>query len=167
MVGNIGTNDCTEYTQKERILWKNMIHRVQGHQAYADCSICDRWLSLNNFVSDLRKMKNYSKWLENPTIWVLDKDIRYKGNKIYSPQACQLVHTSINNKYENKPKCIEYNAKVYQCREYYAIHTDGTKIVFNNQKKFAREYGLDFRNVSRSIKKGGRTKGWFIEEITD
>ncbi len=164
-VAGIGKNNAKDYTQKERVLWKNMLYRVRDHKAYSDCSVCGRWEFLENFLEDIRKFTNYSKWLANPSDWSLDKDTIIKGNKIYGAQYCCFILKTDNNKYENKPKCIKYNSKMYQCRSYRASHKDGTILTFNNQKEFARTYGCDYRNVSRSINKGGKTRGWSIIEI--
>lgn len=166
-VAGIGINNAKDYTKKERVLWKNMLFRVRDHQAYADCSVSGRWEFLENFLEDIRKFPNYSEWLKNPNEWQLDKDTIVKGNKVYGAQYCCFLKKEENNCYANKPLNREYNERTYQCRSYRATHTDGTVVTFNNQKEFARTYGCDFRNVSRSIKKGGRTKGWSIKEILE
>ena len=75
--------------------WRSMITRCysskyrEKHPTYNGCSVCDEWLSFMSFRS----------WLltKNWEGMALDKDIKYSGNKIYSPDTCLLVTTSINS----------------------------------------------------------------------
>lgn len=152
-----------EWLPKERILWKNMLNRVQYHKDYQDCKVCDRWLTLDNFSEDIRKFENYQAWLYDTSSWHLDKDIKYPGNKVYSPQTCLFVEATENL----KDSALRQIKRIEQVREYKAIHNDGTEITFCNQRKFANDYGLDYRNVNRSIKNHTKTKGWSIKEITN
>ena len=153
-MGHLGTMN---FERNERILWKNMLHRVQTHEAYRDVSVCDRWLCLANFVQDIRMMDNYQQWYEDSTSWHLDKDIKYKGNKVYSKQACSFMLAQDNQAY----------GKNIPLRHYLATHTDGTTVTFVNQRKFSNEYGLCYKNLSRAVKQGGKTKGWTVKEVTD
>lgn len=143
-------------TQDERVLWKNMISRCNNHEAYKDVSVCDRWLCLENFVTDVRTMDNYNNWKVDTSGWQLDKDIKYAGNKIYSKQSCLFVRKELNNLF----KSIRSTGKTYV-----ATHEDGTHVTFVNQRKFASEYGLCYQNIPRAIKTGGTTKGWRITEV--
>lgn len=55
---------------------------------YKDVTVCEEW---HNF-------QNFAQWFEENYIedFVLDKDILYKGNKIYSPETCCFVPQKIN-----------------------------------------------------------------------
>lgn len=59
---------------------------------YKGCKVCDEWLNFQNFA----------KWYEENYYEVeeqrmhLDKDILYKGNKLYSPDTCVFVPQEIN-----------------------------------------------------------------------
>ena len=74
--------------------WRNIISRCysgttqEKHPTYKNCSVDERW---HNF-------QNFAKWYEENYIseWHLDKDILFKGNKIYSPQTCCFVPAEIN-----------------------------------------------------------------------
>ena len=157
-VAGMGWLGTTDYLPQERILWKNMLYRVKDHPAYKDVTVCDRWLCLGYFIEDLRSMDNYDKWLENTSGYHLDKDLKYAGNKVYSKQFCSLVPAEKNQKVTKNRKFGHYVAQ----------HDDGTVVEFKNQRAFARDYGLCYKNLGRSIKKGGRTKGWrIVEVITD
>lgn len=78
--------------------WKNMIHRcydpyyLNKYPTYIDCYVCNEW---HNF-------QNFAKWYEenyyevDGEIMHLDKDILFKGNKVYSSGACLIVPERIN-----------------------------------------------------------------------
>ena len=79
--------------------WKNMLQRCydskfhEKQPTYKNCKVCDEWLNFQNFA----------EWYENNYYTVegetmcLDKDILYKGNKIYSPENCIFVPKKINS----------------------------------------------------------------------
>lgn len=95
-------NDKT-YT-KEFVCWKNMLERCyQSKYAnlhpsyYGICEVCEEWHNLQNFA----------KWHEENFYEVnerlhLDKDIKYPGNTLYSPDTCILVPQRINLLFMNK-----------------------------------------------------------------
>jgi len=74
--------------------WMNMLKRACGKKykkrnpSYEGVTVCDEWLSFSNFA----------RWLERNSVkgFDLDKDIKIKGNKIYSPDTCLFVHNSVN-----------------------------------------------------------------------
>ena len=80
------------------ITWRNMIRRcydpyeLNRFPAYIDCYVCDEWHNFQNFAEWF--YKNYYE-IENQKM-CLDKDILYKGNKIYSPETCVFVPEKIN-----------------------------------------------------------------------
>jgi len=74
--------------------WIGMLERALGlahkaaHPAYEDVGVCDEWLKFSNFKA----------WMETQ-VWHnlnLDKDILVPGNKVYSPDLCCFVDTSLN-----------------------------------------------------------------------
>ena len=87
---------------KEYKVWHAMICRCfdEKHKtrypAYANVTCCDEWLLFDNFYEWLHLQENFDKWIcdVNPAI---DKDILFKGNKIYSSQMCSLVPQIVNN----------------------------------------------------------------------
>lgn len=75
--------------------WRGMLERCYDSKyqtkepTYTGCTVCEEWLTFSNF----------KKWMETQD-WVgkcLDKDILIQGNKIYSPDTCIFVSSSINN----------------------------------------------------------------------
>lgn len=100
-VGRFATNNnCVEY-----VTWKDMLERCYSekdkldHKSYFGISeVCNDWLDYQNF----------GEWYESNKYEVnerlhLDKDIKYPGNKIYSPYHCLLVPQRINMLFSNKP----------------------------------------------------------------
>jgi hypothetical protein len=96
-VGKYKTRINNKQTRKYKI-WKGILQRcydpyfINKHLSYKDCFVCNEW---HNF-------QNFAQWYDeniyncdNERIH-LDKDISYKGNKIYSPETCIFVPQRIN-----------------------------------------------------------------------
>ena len=75
--------------------WVSMLERCYDSKlhlkrpTYIGCSVCSEWLIFTNF----------KRWMINQD-WIgkdLDKDIKVKGNKIYSPDTCLFVLREINS----------------------------------------------------------------------
>lgn len=75
-------------------IWQEMLSRCytkrKGYKGatYDDCYVCQEWFYFSKF----------KEWFDEHYVegWDLDKDILVKGNKIYSPNTCCFVPTSIN-----------------------------------------------------------------------
>lgn|SRR5574344_575538 len=84
-----------EETSCAHSCWSNMLLRCYSKKyqekepSYIGCSVCDEWLYFSNFKA----------WFDQNHIkgFCLDKDILFKGNKIYSPETCCFVPYAINN----------------------------------------------------------------------
>lgn len=80
--------------EKSYLIWNAMLSRcynpesVNTNPTYIDCSVCNEWLIYSNFKA----------WFDDNYIegYEIDKDILFKGNKIYSPQTCCFVPKEIN-----------------------------------------------------------------------
>lgn len=74
--------------------WKAMLCRCYSNNyqekkpTYIGCYVCEEWLLFTNF----------KKWYETHyrLDYHLDKDILFKGNKLYSPETCSFVPQEIN-----------------------------------------------------------------------
>lgn len=86
---------------KEFIAWTHMLRRCfdakykEKHSTYKNVTCCEEWLLYENFYEWLHSQENFDKWLNNNN-WTVDKDILFKGNKIYSPDTCCLVPQNVN-----------------------------------------------------------------------
>lgn len=77
------------------ILWSNILLRCYSiaysskYPSYLGCTVCEEWLNFQNFA----------QWCEDnyTESFVLDKDILFKGNKVYSPTTCCFVPRKVNN----------------------------------------------------------------------
>ena len=96
--GYIGIGEYDGNKGRISEVWAGMLQRcydpyfLDRHPTYRDCMVCEEW---HNF-------QNFAKWYEENYYEVederidLDKDILYKGNKIYSPETCIFVPQRIN-----------------------------------------------------------------------
>jgi len=107
LVFGVGINDCDGgVLGDEGFLldsyrhWYNMLARCYAKSVlnrspqYHGCSVCEEWLSYSNFKA----------WYDNNNVedWALDKDIIFKGNKVYSPETCCFVPMAINSLFTNR-----------------------------------------------------------------
>ena len=78
-------------------LWANMLKRAYGDYktSYKDCSVDVRWHNFTNFLNSLPKLENYQQW-ENGEDYVLDKDTKVPGNRIYSLDTCKFISSKEN-----------------------------------------------------------------------
>jgi hypothetical protein len=116
LIYGIGINDSPftqpqhvyEYTDdgKKRLVgscpyymrWRTLLQRcyhlktLEKHPTYFGCSVSPDWLRLSNFIEwvDSQPNKNWQNCH-------LDKDLLFKGNKLYSPDTCVFVDRSVNN----------------------------------------------------------------------
>jgi hypothetical protein len=91
---------------KESIVWRGMLQRCYDekflirHPSYTD-----------NFVNpSFHNFQIFAEWCQSAVgfgndRWQLDKDIIYKGNKEYSPEACCFIPAQINNLIINNKSC--------------------------------------------------------------
>ena len=127
---DVGINDLKGLSKengkftKWYIVWSHMLTRCYNtkHQlnnpSYIGCLVCTDWLTASNF----------KKWFDNQIIEPdsqLDKDIIIHGNKIYSPNTCMFVPSSLNSLFTDKrakrgeyPLGVNYHIKnkKYQAR---------------------------------------------------
>ena len=112
--------------------WRKMLIRCfdnkykEKEPTYKNVTCCNRWLCFANFLEDFEILKQEYNWNVDEKLQ-LDKDILYKGNKLYSLENCVLVPQWINTLFTKcdasrgqYPVGVSYNkrAKKYQanCR---------------------------------------------------
>ena len=102
-VGFIGVGDYKSVDENGKNTkcydtWKHMYARCydpklqEKYPTYKGCTVCKEWHNYQEFVK-----WDYENYYEvGNEKMTLDKDILCKGNKIYSPETCVYVPTSIN-----------------------------------------------------------------------
>ena len=73
-------------------LWANMLKRAYCDYkgSYKNCTVDKRWHSFTNFLNSLPQLENYKHW-ENGEDYVLDKDTKIPGSKVYSLDTCRFI----------------------------------------------------------------------------
>lgn len=128
--------------------WQRMIGRcydtnyIHPH-IYKDVTVCNEWLNFQNFA----KWHN-DNYPNDGNKWHLDKDIKVKGNKVYSPDACMFV-------------LAETNIAAAHVKKFKAISPTGNVVEFENMAKFCRENNLNKGNFHKVVTgKNKSCKGW-------
>ena len=131
------------------VTWVSILRRCYSeifhikNPTYKDCSVCPEWLNYQTFAEWFNK--NHIDGLH------IDKDIKIKGNKIYSPDACTFVSQTDNS--------IESNAKHYKFTS-----PDGEIVEIYNMAEFCRENKL--QNSAMSLVYQGKQShhhGWRLD----
>ena len=130
--------------------WSSMLRRCydKKYQArqptYIGCSVCDEWHNFQVFAEWMSKQDYEGKHL--------DKDIRTKGNKVYSPDNCMFVMQAENT--------ADAHAKHYTFTS-----PDGAKVAVYNLSEFCREKNLDVSMMSKvHLGKAKQHKKWTAAE---
>ena len=82
--------------------WHDMLVRCYNEKfherqpQYIGCTVCEEWLNYSNFKVWYNQHKINGMSLD------LDKDILFKGNKVYSPETCCFVPHAINTLFLGK-----------------------------------------------------------------
>lgn len=114
-----------EYSKKDnpdwkqaRQLWCNMMKRcysekdTRGYYGKG-VSVDNRWLCFANFLSDIKKLPNYGKWLlghqKGQTKYNLDKDLIIEGNKVYSRDLCMFIDEHTNKSCTEKSSYTKHH----------------------------------------------------------
>ena len=104
-VGYLGTNmkglrTGNSIPHRACVLWRNMLERCYGGykhwSKYADCTVAERWHCFKTFLDDISKLEGYDRWARGEDMQ-LDKDIKVKGNRVYSLETCMFV-TAFDNR---------------------------------------------------------------------
>lgn len=121
MVGNKFLTTLNRKQIKEYITWCNMLRRCyntkekERYPKYKNVICCEKWLLYENFYEWLHSQSNFDKWF-NGNKWAIDKDILFKGNKIYSPETCCLVPSNVNGlflKHDATRGCLPIGVSIH------------------------------------------------------
>lgn len=82
-------------------MWSKMFERSyceiyhKTRPTYKGCSVDEKWHSFQDFVEWVKE-NYYEHFLNSTETLIIDKDIKVKGNKVYSPDNTFLVDNRIN-----------------------------------------------------------------------
>lgn len=154
-IGYIGCFRNNERISKDRayVVWRNMLMRCYDEKTYIKrptyigCTVCNEWHNYSNFKQWFDE--NYQEG------YCLDKDILFKGNKVYSPKTCCFVPNEINsiltkrqNYRGNLPIGVRYSDSRLRYKVQFTKSSDKTYIgyfsapeeAFEAYKKAKEEY---------------------------
>lgn len=167
-IGYLGEGDAIVSTKgkhsKQFILWRDMMGRCYNNRhkkrqpTYINCETCKEWHNYNTFYEWYEE--NYYETQGERV--ALDKDILYKGNKLYSPETCVFVPQSINNLFLKRDAARgEYPIGV----SYNKLH-DKFQAKCNNANKESVDLG-DFSNPIDAFNEYKRFKELTIKKVAD
>ena len=165
-VGYIGEDNYNANKQIYNI-WHHMIRRCYDEKhrdknpTYADCKVCKDWHNFSNF----RKWYEDNYYEVEGEIMHLDKDILFKGNKIYSPQTCIFVPSRINDMFTKSnikrgmyPIGVSWKSKNQKFQSQCSILKDG--------KKTMKYLGL-YITIEQAFSAYKNFKENYIKEVAD
>lgn len=148
------TTDGKGKHTREYDVWCNMVERCYStkwhnrHPTYKDVTLDENLHCFAYFLEHIHLIPNYEYWLEHPNEGVsLDKDIRGKGNKIYSLDTIMFVSKSENSREVAKRYGVRKNVKVQGEN----IKTSEKTKVFESMNEAERETGVNHRDISACV----------------
>lgn len=147
--------------------WNNMLKRCYNentrtkYPTYKECEVYKEWLNFQNFA----------KWFEDNyyqidnDIMYLDKDILFKGNKIYSPKTCVFVNNRINVLFAKNEKTRgKYPIGVCYYKKYDKF-LSSCDIMVNN-KKCKKNLGY-YYSINEAFQVYKKFKENYIKQVAD
>lgn len=131
-------------------VWHSMLSRCyspvtqKNQPTYIGCRVHSNWHCFQTF----------GDWFDRNYIegYHLDKDIKFKGCKIYSPETCTFVSRSDNNEQA-------------QAKFYTFLSPSGLVIDIYNMRKFCKDNSLSYQCMSLvNVGKNKSHKGWSKHE---
>lgn len=134
-VGFLGDVYSSVTHPKIHAIWASMLGRCYSddvqkrHPAYVGCTVCDEWHNFSNFVPWYLKNIKAGEHL--------DKDIKVKGNREYSPSTCLGISPK-----ENIAHMSQREFCVQEEHTSDAVHGE-------NLKRFCEEHGFNYKRTHR------------------
>ena len=169
MVCGKGINDMpygwakeNEWNNMVYLKWSNMLVRCYSenfhkkYPSYKECIVCNRWLSLSNFVEDFKSIDGYDKEKFIKGELELAKDIKSNGvNKEYSLENCKLVNHNENAKQANKTRDYSFmQGENNSCSikiEQYDKKTNELVKIWNSSKGIELELNINNGNIIKGF----------------
>lgn len=160
-IGYIGVGDYKIAINGKQTLhykyWVSLLTRCYDetyratYLTYKDITVCEEWKCFQIFA----------QWFEENCIekFHLDKDILFKGNKIYSPETCAFVPQEINNLFTRNN--IRRGALPI------GVSKSGSKFRGQLTKNKERVYLGTFDSVEEAFQAYKTAKEVYIKEMAD
>ncbi|AGY47397.1 HTH homing endonuclease [Bacillus phage Grass] len=144
--------------KKLRKTWYDMIQRCYNpnHPSYKfygaiGVTVTSQWHSLDGFLETVDTVDGWDADRYTNETMHLDKDLKVKGNSVYSPATCMFVTPEENYRPTRE-------ARMKDCE---AVSPKGKTYKFSNKEQFCREHGLNPSNVYLClVGKYRHHKGW-------
>ena len=99
---------CLKDNPKKRLreysVWYSILERTVHNNGrfkpYLGVSVCDEWLSYDNFYEFTQTLKNWNSFDHNGKLFQMDKDVKclmLNCDKVYSPETCIMLPNVINS----------------------------------------------------------------------
>lgn len=136
-------------------LHKSMMDRCYlkscgAYSNYGDkgVTVDEKWHSFDDFIKDIEEVEGFNlNEIMNGTLQ-LDKDIKIKGNKVYSKENCKFVTASENTGNRPSNTC-----------NFTAVSPNGEITHHTNRESFCRENDLDSSTVWKMLNRDRYKKG--------
>lgn len=154
--------------------WRNMLSRCYSpkyqreQSTYKGCTVCDSWLTFSVFAAWFKE--------NNTADYQLDKDIKIKGNKVYSPETCLLVTRCINllltdsaAKRGNCPQGVNFHKAKGKCRAQIRIDGKQNHLGYFPTPEKAREAYVTAKNkeIKRKCNQYPQLAKYLINHLSD
>ena len=159
-----------EWNKKVYQKWADMLrrcydeeyHKTKNGKNYIGCTVCDRWLTLSNFVEDVSKITGYDEERFLNGELELDKDKKNDtDNKSYAMTYCTWLSKPENHGLANKGKFSSDHNRSKQVAQYNKVTLEPIKI-WDSIMDVERELGIVNQNISECCKGKRKSAGGFI-----
>lgn len=156
IIGNIKTRG--KY-KPYYLIWRNLLQRCYSgtNKAYSNVSVCERWKTFEFFYNDIPLIDGWNRELFEAGELDFDKDYKQEFNmsKVYSLETCCWLPKSQN-------RCLQDG----QQHKFKATSPNGTVFYDRNITAFAREHGLERKQISAVLHgRFNSTLGWKFEFV--
>ena len=189
-----------EWNKRVYQKWYDMIrrcynedfHKTENGKCYIGCSVCERWLTLSNFVEDFESIDGYDRERFLNGELVLDKDIksrkRGEKNKQYIMIECLLTTQDENTKEAMRTReyhelSEEHKQKLSEVMQgenngmkgkFGSYHHNSKKVaqydkqtlelikIWDSMMDVERELGINQSNISQCCKGKRKSTGGYV-----
>lgn len=158
MIFGKGENDLNGASStKCYVVWHSMLRRCYSEvyhgnkKSYKECVVDEKWLKLSEF----------KKWFDENYIegFELEKDLCFRGNKVYSENTCCFVPREINTLLISCTKAssgVTFNKRLGKWVAQFSTSKDG--------KRVGKHIGV-FLNKQEAVEAYNREKSGHVQDI--